>query len=160
MSTPQSHSELIHRVSSSRRELRSVFEMLAPEHFAAIPGPQATRSAKDLMAHIAWWEEFVMWRVLMVKSGEPIEQLQNLDLLNDQVYQLHRDLTLEQVQELFDLSESRMQAFLERQTWEEISGGVEYLGGTLLAVIASNTYEHYEEHLPGLQAFAESVRKV
>lgn len=148
--------ELLTVIQQGRSDLRRQFETLDQRQMRLLPGPQLGRSVKDLIAHITWWEEFMIFRVSLVLAGDTVQRVEGLDAINEQVYASNRSMPLNVVLSQFENAIYRLQATLEPLTWEQIDGGIDYLGGSLLQVIASNTYEHYAEHLPELQRFVQS----
>ena len=154
---PSSKEEILRLIRKGRQEIAELVGGLSESELTRIPGPQTTRSVKDLLAHIVWWEEFLMFRVNLVCAGEPIERVEHLDAINERVYQSLASLTVEQVMASFGASLDRLEAFFGSLTWEEIDGGIDYLGGSLHDVVASNTYEHYQQHAGQLKSFVDSL---
>ena len=114
-------------------------------------------SIKDIMAHIAVWEQLCgRWLEVFVsgKTPQPSERLDNTS--NERIYLENCDRSLPEVQELFHNAHQQFlhqvnlltQAFTEedlntphRFAWTE-----PWPCYTLIAVIADNSYEHYYDH--------------
>ena len=155
--TPTSKEELASLIRTGRGKMHELIRGLTSDQVLQVPGPQATKNVRDLLAHVVWWEEFMMFRVLLVKAGEPIQQVENLVAINTQVYETYRNQPFEESWQHFNAFLPILLGFIHEMSWKDIDGDIPYLGGTVLNVIASNTYEHYQEHLPGLQAFVNSL---
>lgn len=114
-------------------------------------------SIKDIMAHIAVWEQLcARWLEEFVRGviPQPSERLDHQS--NDRIYRENRDRSLSEVHELFrhahqqflyevnlltqTLSEEDVNAS-HRFAWTE-----SWTGASLIAVIADNSYEHYQDH--------------
>jgi len=114
-------------------------------------------SIKDIMVHIAVWEQIcARWleEFLRGVTPQPSERLDQES--NDRIYRENRDRSLAEVQELFQrahqqilqqvnllvstLSEEDLNAS-QRFAWTE-----SWPGASLIAAIADNSYEHYYDH--------------
>jgi hypothetical protein len=119
-------------------------------------------SIKDIIAHIAVWEQLcTRWleEFLRGVTPQPSEMLDNAS--NDQIYREHQDHSLAEAQELFRYAHQQFlyqvnlltQAVSEedlnaphRFAWTE-----PWPGNSLIAVIANNSYEHYQDHAQQIQ---------
>ena len=128
-------------------------------------------SVKDIMAHIAVWEQIcARWLEEFLRGVTP-QPSERLDMeANDRIYQEHRDSSLALVQELFhnahqhfihqvdllahQLSEEDLNAS-HRFAWTE-----SWLGASLIAVIADNSYEHYSDHAQYIRRWLDSSKMV
>src|SRR5215472_14925678 len=114
-------------------------------------------SVKDIMAHIAVWEQIcARWlgEFLRGVTPQPAERLDQES--NNRIYRENRDRSLVEVRELFQQAHQQFlqQVSLLTQTLSEedlnASGRFAWTeswpGFSLVAVIADNSYEHYQDH--------------
>lgn len=154
---PTSHEEVVKLVLELRTRIAQIVAPLSDDEMQRIPGPQNDRSVKDLLAHLVWWEQFMMTRILLAKSGTAGCLIQNLDQLNEGVFQSHRDLSVSTIQTCFEQGHHCLQAFLDNLTWEEINGGLTFNEQPVSSLIAGNTFGHYMQHLPQLERYVDGL---
>jgi len=112
---------------------------------------------KDIMAHVAVWEQIcARWLEDFLRgvTPQPAERVE--DGVNDRIYRENRDRSLAEVQELFHHAHQQLlqQVGLLTQTLseEDLNGPQRFAwtehwpGYSLIAVIADNSYEHYQDH--------------
>ena len=134
------------------------------------PGAAGFWSVKDVMAHVAAYERWLVDWLNAARLGQfpPPSVLDDddIDRRNAQVYEATRALDLSAVkggeenayQELVLIIKGLSEADLfepERTTWFVRPYWGE--GTTLWEAIAGLTYDHWREHLPNLQAFHEKT---
>jgi hypothetical protein len=150
--------ELLEQIRSRRAQLETVLVQFSPEHMLtpALPGHW---SVKDVLAHLGWWAQRIVNTYHTLRQGnipDPHLEALGIDELNAQVFAEHEGRPLAEVrreerqayQALLALAESAPEADLfdpNRFAWTEGQPFVEWVKG--------NTYEHYAEHLPDLQAW-------
>ena len=124
---------------------------------AEAPGmPGWTR--KDVLAHIEFWHRHSAAVVTGLRTGvnpdvddgEPFD----LDALNARVLADNRHRSGADVREGEAASYKQLTLAIEAATDHELfdAGVVPWLDATSAAVVASDTYDHYPEHLPHLAA--------
>lgn len=114
-------------------------------------------SIKDIMAHIAVWEQLcTRWLEEFVRGVTP-QPSERLDMeSNERIYQENRDRSLAEVRALFHHAHQQFlhQVELLAQTFSEedlnashrFAWTESWPGSSLIAVIADNSYEHYHDH--------------
>jgi hypothetical protein len=126
-------------------------------------------SIKDIMAHIAIWEQLCMRWLEEFSRGvtpQPSERLDNGS--NERIYRENRDRSLAEVQKLFQHTHQQFlhqvtlltQAISEedlnaphRFAWTE-----SWPGYSLIAAIADNSYEHYSDHAQQIRRRLDASR--
>lgn len=117
-------------------------------------------SIKDVIAHLAWHEREMLGMLKMrALAGSELWDLP-LDERNAVIFEMNRERSL------FDLRAEAHLAFvelvqaLEAMSEEDLTDPRRFLGMPLdwvpWQVLASNTYEHYEEHCRQLRALLAS----
>jgi len=123
---------------------------------AAIAG---TWSLKDLIAHLAWYEG-EMVNVLRARAfvGSALWDLPQ-DERNAAIFELNEGRPLGDVRAEGQQRSAELWAELEQLTDVDLNDPARFPGmpedWIPGAVFASNTYEHYDQHLPGVEAWLE-----
>jgi hypothetical protein len=114
-------------------------------------------SIKDIMAHIAAWEQScARWLEECVRGETPQPSERTEVGVNDRLYREHRDRSLAEVRALLQHTHQQFlhQVNLLTQTLSEedlnaphrFAWTEDWPGASLIAVIADNSYEHYHDH--------------
>ena len=149
--TAKSKQELIESIKAERDLLAKKFESLSPEQIAW-PGSMDNWSVKDILAHLADWEQrFIGWhqaglRGEMPEIPAPGMTWRDLPKLNQLIYEKYQHEPLAEVLQLYRNSHLEMLGLIESMTEAEIfeAGNYSWTGKTpLLNWIAANTSEHY-----------------
>ncbi|MDQ2905668.1 MAG: ClbS/DfsB family four-helix bundle protein [Ktedonobacteraceae bacterium] len=124
-------------------------------------------SIKDIMVHIAVWEQIcARWleEFLRGVTPQPTERLDQGS--NERIYQENRDRSLAEVRDLFQQAHQQFlhQVNLLFQTFseEDINASQRFAwteswpGASLIAAIADNSYEHYYDHAQHVRRLLDS----
>jgi hypothetical protein len=119
-----------------------------------VPGVAGHWSAKDILIHVAFWEEQTVAKL----GGQPTahDQLGGADNeaeihdINDTVYRRCRSRSAPEVATAFEASGLRL--------LEALSGLDEVVVMSKLEFIAENTYRHYPEHAAQISAWPAHVQ--
>ena len=126
-------------------------------------------SVKDVMAHIAIWEQICARWLAEFLRGETPRPSERLDQhSNERIYLENRDRSLPEVRELFHsahqqflhevnlltqaLSEEDLNAS-HRYAWTE-----SWPGYSLISAIADNSYEHYQDHAQQIRRWLDASK--
>ncbi|GAP12522.1 hypothetical protein LARV_00258 [Longilinea arvoryzae] len=150
--------ELLQNMQAGRSRLESAVAGLRDEQFLA-PVLDGGWSIKDVLAHLAFWEN----RVGDIYLGLVIGELSNLegenlsvDALNALVYERNRLTPLAQVRENESWAYQALKRFAAAASEEHLFSPTCFAwtrGHPFVEWIIGNTYEHYDEHLPVLLAW-------
>jgi hypothetical protein len=160
--TPTSKAELLERISDSYAALEHTIGQLSDEQLTApIDG---SWSAKDLLAHIAAWEQVT---IHFHVGGRPFEEVTRLasvpyattpvDKINEAFYQRDRDIRLAQVLQSFRSSHQELLATLDRMNDADLFKPYTPAGrgpdstGQLIEWVIGDSYDHYDEHRATMQ---------
>ena len=152
--TPTTMAELRERIGSSYAALEHTIGQLSDAQLTApIDG---SWSAKDLLAHIAAWEQVTIHFHLGDRAFEDVTQLTSLpyattavDQINEAVYARDRDLSLAQVLQSFRSSHQELLAMLDQMSEADLFKTYTPTGrdpGRVIEWIIGDSYEHYDEH--------------
>jgi hypothetical protein len=148
--------ELIATLRSKRAEWDDLLKQF-PTHAWTKAGADGSHSLKDVVAHVNWYERQTVGMLLaQAMVGSKLWDL-NLEQRNASIYAENKDRPLEAIQAdalrifpsliaaiegLSDADLDDPRAFTD---WPE--------SWIPWQVVASNTYEHYQQHIPGIQAW-------
>jgi hypothetical protein len=147
---------LLHTIQTEYAHFESLIAPLSETQLCTAP-TEGEWSIKDSMAHIAVWEQICSRWLKEFVHGVTPQPLERLDAgSNDRIYQENRDRSLAEVRKLFQQAH---QQFLEQvnlltqtlseedlNTSDRFAWTESWPGHSLTAVIADNSYEHYQDH--------------
>ena len=150
--------ELIDRVKHERATWEVIVKQIARERMI-LPGVAGEWSVKDIIAHLTWHEHEM---VGLVKAHALVgSDLWNLptDERNAAIYQEVRDLPLEQVLEESDEVFQQLLAVLPALTDQDLTNPQSFPNmppdWQPWMILAQNTYEHYQDHIPDVQRWID-----
>lgn len=155
--------DLLARIRQDRAAFAALWHGLTDAQMTARPAIQPTWSVKDLIAHITYWESYMIERLSHVLAGGADKRLRSdeeVDTINANVYTAHKDDALVDVRAAFDASLPRVEALIAPLTDEQINDASLYTGMEIppLYVIIGNTFGHYADHIDDLRAYVERLR--
>jgi hypothetical protein len=124
MDKPKNKATVIKRLHAERRRLEANLARLSREDILR-PNTVGQWSFKDVLAHLAHWEAFLLDWVPASRRGEKVEvpapglTWKDVHTLNQRIYEEHRDQSLEDVLEYFRATHDRFMALAEALTDEE-----------------------------------------
>jgi hypothetical protein len=127
--------EILARIDASWEEFLPSFDGLTEEQ-ASQPGVAGYYSVKDLLAHLAWWEDQTR---NVVESGkdEPID----VESLNDQIYAEYKDASFAELQQrLIEVHANARKTFAKTQGLTEDD-------------VKDDTWEHWDDHGEQIRAW-------
>ena len=150
--------ELNERIQHDRISFSQNRANLTPAQMTAVPGPQDDWSVKDLIAHITWWEKYVLRMVNDLTNGKKFAAINDYNAYNAETLTTSQQRSLEDVLGEFASHEATLLAVIgqlsETQINEIIIDDV-----PLLYKIIGNTFGHYAEHSPDLLGYIDSLEK-
>jgi uncharacterized protein (TIGR03083 family) len=163
---PTTKETLLDAIRAGRARLEEVVAAI-PEARLGEPGVEGQWSAKDVLAHLAFWERSMMERVRAAARGElpnrpersESEQRAHVDRINAEAYAAAKDRPAGEVLADFRASYQEVLALVGALTPEQLFGPgsiAERTGVPVLDLIAGDTYEHYREHGDAIRAWLAS----
>ncbi len=154
--------DLIARAQRDREAFAALWHGLTDAQMTQRPAVQETWSVKDLIAHITWWEDYMIDRVNNLLAGNPDQRLESdseVDAINARVYDTFKAQLLQETLAAFEASWPRVLALLESMSDEQINDNLLYNQAEIppLYIIIGNTFGHYGEHIDDLQRYIESL---
>jgi uncharacterized damage-inducible protein DinB len=137
--------DLLAQVRAAHGQLEQALAALSPEQMEA-EGAVGGWSAKATVGHITWWEQVPVHAL----RGEPAEDLLpdeewDTDRANAVLFERNQARPLADVLDAFHGSYTELSRELETMPAARLDEASPY-GGSLLELIAGNTYAHYNEH--------------
>jgi hypothetical protein len=153
--------DLLDRIHQDLEALAALWGGLTEEQMVRRPGPQEDWSVKDLIAHITWWESFILERVIDLINRAKSEPAEHQDVLNARVYEQHKDTSLAKVLVAFDANWQKLEALISSLNDEQINTPAYYRtydGVALLPILGAGTFSHYPSHTIDLNAYVERLK--
>jgi uncharacterized protein (TIGR03083 family) len=142
-------------------ELQHFLGTLTDEQLT-VPTDAAGWTVKDHMVHLAVWEDGLKSLVDggTQREGMNIDEAtweQDVDAINDVIYQRYRDLPLDEAKAKSQVSHETLVAKLYALTDEDLMRQTSADSTTpLIGKIAGNTFGHYAEQMPWMQAIVQN----
>ena len=159
---PPTKSDLLAVIQTERKRLVSLLDGLSETQMIEAK-VEADWSIKDILAHISAWERLAMDRIHAAQTGEdlnfPLIAGDNfVDEFNAQIYEKHKNQSLEAVRQEFEQShqaflaqiEALDEKFLPKKLNFDWSGKLTYQ-----VMISANTHWHYAEHANAIEKWRE-----
>jgi hypothetical protein len=152
MQEPTTRDQLVERIRADRAALSASFAGL-PEAQLDTSGAAGYWSVKDILVHVAWWEQQTLAKLGGAATAH--DQLGGADndaqieRVNDAVYREGRARSAGEVTAAFADSGSGL--------LEALTGLEEHVVLANLDFIAENTYRHYPEHAAQISAWRSGV---
>ncbi|NDJ52936.1 MAG: ClbS/DfsB family four-helix bundle protein [Chloroflexi bacterium] len=143
------------QVDAARAEWDQVIAQISPEELLK-PGVAGAWTGKDLIAHITWFE-LEMIELLTSRSlqGSSEWWLLPADERNALIYQANRDRSLDDLLAASAEAWTRLRALLETLDEQALTDPSQFEAmppdWVPWQIIAQNSSEHYEAHLPDLR---------
>ncbi len=151
---------LLCRIQKDREALAALWDGLTEEQMIWRPDPQGDWSVKDVIAHITWWESFIVERATNLINGAISEPAEHHDVLNARSYERHKHRPLAAVLAGFDANWPKLEALISSLNDEQLNTPAYYRtydGVALLPILEAGTLGHYPAHITDLQACIERL---
>lgn len=162
MNAPTTQRELIDRIEREYIELEQLLVRI-PAARATEPGVTDEWSARDVVAHMIYWQDFVCDRIDAVIEGrapEPDTAPEDTDRINRQAVLERRTQTWQEVHTEFERSTQRVIQTVASLSDEDLFVPGRYrpvYDGPLWMAIDRETYSHYEGHAKQLRSWLERI---
>lgn len=159
-----SKGELLRRIDSGWEQLQAYIASLVPEQITQ-PTDAAGWTVKDHLIHLARWESGV---IPLLTRGDRLAEMgvaaetwaRGHDAINALMQQRDRDLPLPAVLQQLENAHQRLHAQIEAMDESQLTRPHrDYVAGSteddpIWGWIVGNSFGHYEEHTPWMQAIA------
>ncbi|MBT3390427.1 MAG: ClbS/DfsB family four-helix bundle protein [Chloroflexi bacterium] len=158
MNNPPSKKELLETIQQHWNELNELLAELSEEQMLD-PTVQDNWSIKDILAHIATWEELATDRLTAGLSGTPanypiMKSWDDINAYNTERYIVNQNRPLEKVLEEIHRIHEEYIAQIEKLDDDFIAGPMpfEWAKDTSVhTLISANAHWHYTEHIEAIE---------
>ncbi|MDP9365945.1 MAG: DinB family protein [Chloroflexota bacterium] len=138
------------RLGQSWRGLTEALEGI-PEERLAEPGAVGTWSVKDVMGHVAFWDEQALLAAERHLAGQPPVRVPDWDGMNERQAAARADRSVAEQRAEMERAHELIVALLEsRPPLDPAAVG-------LCGCLEEDTYQHYDEHARNVRAWRERV---
>ncbi len=155
MAERMTRAEVLNLIRSGRAELEAALGRLDAARLETPGLGGGEWSAKDLMAHVTFWESLMVARLGGPKPA--VEWAGDVDATNAAVYDANKGRSLADVRRDFDAVHRDLLARVEALTDDELNSTRAPVADRLVwEAIRNETWGHYAEHMSALGGRAES----
>jgi uncharacterized protein (TIGR03083 family) len=152
--------ELLRRLDREYRRFHSAIARLTPAQLQT-PGVVGTWSIKDVIAHFIVHEQFALHELQHALRGERYRPEEpEPATINDRAVAERRAQSLGDVLQAWDESYHQVVAAVRSLTdaaFDPTRSVVQLLEDTIDGALGNNTYDHYAEHLPAIEAWMQQL---
>ncbi len=141
-------------ITQEWQHLEDVVAKLEPRQLTQAGVTEAGWSAKDILAHLAAWEQlFLGWYAAGLRGETPQTpapgytwSAANLHKLNEKIYRKYRRMSLTEIRRLCSESHQQLLAAFADMTEEDLSQPNRFAWtgkGALAGAVTANTWRHY-----------------
>ncbi|HEY3993022.1 MAG TPA: ClbS/DfsB family four-helix bundle protein [Ktedonobacteraceae bacterium] len=160
MSDPTNKAELLEQMQRGYTSFEALLASLSPEQ-RSVAGVSGEWAVKDILVHLTVWQTRVSVILEAIARHEepaldPIDTDEKMNAFNDATFVANRARPLSEVEAEFRAAVERLRVNVEQAEEQDLfePGRFAWLdGGMLWQNVASNTFEHYDEHRPALEEF-------
>ena len=163
MSTPQTMAEINTRIERTVQRVVQAVTSLSPSQMLE-PRLPGGRSVKDLLAHITWWDQWLL-SILPADPGTSQPRITLpladqipptdhwADEMNAKVFLYNQTRELSTIQAEFTETRKRLLQRVAQLSMDDLynPGGMAVVVGQPVAPLILGIYEHYEEHAHELE---------
>jgi hypothetical protein len=113
---------------------------------------------KDVLAHIMAWQQRCMAWIRNGGGDEPTFTQEGMAAYNAEVFERHKDRSLDDIQKVFDSTHNEIVGLVESMEAETVAAPPAWADPIpLVSILSSNTDEHYRVHAIWLTRWLESM---
>jgi uncharacterized protein (TIGR03083 family) len=154
---------LLETIKKERAAIEAALAGLTPEQMTA-PGVMGEWSVKDILGHIAMWESRLVTILYSIERGVAPKtlRLSDVDKVNAESYAEQRERPLDRVLADFHAVHAQLLKRLDTLEERDLSGPKRFEwmeGEPLEKLVAGDTFEHYAEHRPMIEAWRQNLQQ-
>lgn len=157
MTDPTTQPEVLALMRESREQFFRILNRIPDERMTEI-ALYNIWSIKDFIAHIAWWEKLAAERMAIYRRHEVAPPMGDFDALNAEIHATYKSLPLDEVRAMEAEAFAALEAVVESMSDEDLFDSARYptsQGRALIGWVEGDTWGHYDEHLPDVQAWMQ-----
>lgn len=136
-------SEALRKIEASWRALNDTIDSVSPERLKQ-PGASGHWSVRDVLAHIAVWDDIQVDKIELMKNGASLPEWEGFQAINDREHAARAGWSLEQARSEMHAAHERMLAALA--TVPDIDP----------EEVKDDTWGHYDEHAAWIRKWLAS----
>jgi uncharacterized protein (TIGR03083 family) len=148
--------ELLRRLDQEYRRFHATIARLTPDQLHT-PGVVGSWSIIDVIAHFIAHEQFALRELAHARQGEVYDPAENdTDTVNGRAVAEHRHRSVDEVLQAWDASYRQVVAAvraLSAADFDPAGPVAQVLDDSIDGALGNNTYDHYVEHLPAIEAW-------
>ena len=152
--------ELLRRLDREYRRFHSAIAHLTPAQLQT-PGVVGAWSIKDVIAHFIAHEQFALHELQHALRGQRYRPEEpEAATINDRAVAERRSQSLDDVLQAWDESHRQVVAAvcsLTDAAFDSTGPVVQLLEDSIDGALGNNTYDHYAEHLPAIEAWMQQL---
>lgn len=147
----------INSLHAGKAEIETLWGGLSIDQMTRRPGVQSDWSVKDLIAHLTHWQRTGLENVQRWVNSHTPPTRENTDTVNARVFAANKDRALDDIRADFERSTHDIIEWLETQP-ADVLAQPGWNSRTLADYLATETFEHYLQHIDDLRGFVTSVK--
>lgn len=160
-----SKADLLDKMREGRTQFAALIGQLSDEQMLT-PSLDNGWTVKDVLAHVAWWANYAAGVIDALMDGrtpdvEKPETDEAVDALNAAAFARYQDMPVNDVLVMEQESYTRLLAAANRTTDDDLNNRQRFdwtKGRQLFVWIGGNSFWHYDEHVPALRQYIESLK--
>ena len=151
--------DLLEKILEGREELELALNKVSERQKSLII-LHGEWSVKDLLGHLGFWENRVADLFEVLKAGATPEPAVDMDLMNAKALLATREKSLAELEVFEKDAYQRVLRIIQQASEQELfdPGFFDWTkGASFQELISDNTWGHYEEHLPELNAWLNRI---
>jgi len=150
-------SQLLESIQKEREAFEVSFADLTPEQMT-MPGVMGEWSVKDILGHIALWESHLVTLLYSIERGVAprLHRSSEVDKINAQSFAEQRERPLDRVLADFHAVHVQLLKRLDTTHERDLTDPKRFRwmeGEPLEKLMTSDTFKHYAEHRPAIEAW-------
>ncbi len=162
MSDPTNKAELLTEMRNGYANFETLLDRLSEAQLTT-PGVNGEWSVKDILIHLASWQQRMSQRMQAIARGgdglrlkPDITNEEEMNAFNDTTFAANRSRPLHEVCEEFRATYQQLLADVEAADERDLFDPQRFAwlqGASLWQNVAGNSFAHYKEHIPMIEAW-------
>jgi hypothetical protein len=144
--------EILEQIRTSRQQFADALARVEPERMAE-SGVNGEWSVKDVLVHIAWWEQHLLRRLRTGRDDlyvDGVDGHEVTDRANAEVYAANHERPLAEVRAEYETSYQELLATIEAMPVDELAND------EVCEAISWDTFKHYPKHREMINTWLDS----
>ena len=151
--------ELLSKIQAGRQQIDAAVTRVDDERMPLIV-LHSEWSVKDLIGHFGFWEGAIVSLFNTLRAGKTPDPFPELDAVNAKALSDSRKMSLSDVRRQEKSAYQKVLSLVQDATEDELFDPHHFPwteGRPFAEIVSDNTFGHYEEHLPELNAWLKRI---